>query len=164
MRTPLVTTVSILFSFDAFAWAVGVVPTLYYASAHKALPTVGGIRLIGGTFESLGIDAVIVAGDSFRLCQHVEGSRRVLAVELEKRWSGPWSDPNLASRDLLVWFCAATRPTARYRGAHTGDACLEGSGLYRRLQIDASAATNTTRQRRWNPSPPGCAMRRTLTA
>jgi hypothetical protein len=65
MRTPLVTTVSILFYFDAFAWAVGVVPTLYYASAQKALPTVGGIRLIGGPFESLGIDAVIVAGIIF---------------------------------------------------------------------------------------------------
>ena len=41
------------------------VPTLYYASAHKVLPTVGGIRLIGGPFESLGIDAVIVAGIVF---------------------------------------------------------------------------------------------------
>jgi len=65
IRTPLVTTVSILFSFDAFAWTVSVVPTLYYASAHKVLPTVGGIRLIGGPFESLGIDAVIVAGIVF---------------------------------------------------------------------------------------------------
>jgi hypothetical protein len=41
------------------------VPTLYYVSAHKALPTVGGIRLKGGPLESLGIHAVIVAGIVF---------------------------------------------------------------------------------------------------
>jgi hypothetical protein len=65
MRTPLMTAVTILFYFDAFAWSIGVVPTLYYAFTYEALPTVGGIRLMGGPFESLGLDTLIVAGIVF---------------------------------------------------------------------------------------------------
>ena len=65
VRTPIVTAASILFYFDALAWGVGVVPPLYYAFTYKALPTVFGIRLMGGPFESLGIDALIVAGIVF---------------------------------------------------------------------------------------------------
>jgi hypothetical protein len=38
---------------------------LYYAFTYKALPTVFGIRLMGGPFESLGIDALMVAGIVF---------------------------------------------------------------------------------------------------
>ena len=64
-HTPLVAAVSILFYFDAFSWGVGVVPTLYYAFTFKVLPTVVGIRLLAGPFESLGIDALIVAGIVF---------------------------------------------------------------------------------------------------
>jgi hypothetical protein len=65
MRTPLMTAVTILFYFDAFAWSIGVVPTLYYAFTYEALPTVGGIRLMGGPFESLGLDTLIVVGIIF---------------------------------------------------------------------------------------------------
>jgi hypothetical protein len=65
MRTPLMTAVTILFYFDAFAWSIGVVPTLYYAFTYEALPTVGGIRLMGGPFESLGLDTLIVVGIVF---------------------------------------------------------------------------------------------------
>ena len=65
VRAPLVTVVSILFYFDAFAWGLGVVPTLYFALAYGTLPTVVGIRLMGGPLESLGIDALIVAGIVF---------------------------------------------------------------------------------------------------
>jgi hypothetical protein len=65
MRTPLMTAVTILFYFDAFAWSIGVVPTLYYAFTYEALPTVGGIRLMGGPFESLGLDTLIGAGIVF---------------------------------------------------------------------------------------------------
>jgi hypothetical protein len=36
MRTPLKTTVSVLFYIDAFVWLIGVIPTLYYASTHEA--------------------------------------------------------------------------------------------------------------------------------
>ena len=62
MRTSLTTAASVVFFIDAFIWLIGTIPTLYYAFTHKALPSLGGIRLLGGPFESLGIDALIVAG------------------------------------------------------------------------------------------------------
>ena len=62
MRTSLTTAVSVVFFTDAFIWLIGMVPTLAYAFAHKALPSFGGIRLLSGPFESLGIDSLIVAG------------------------------------------------------------------------------------------------------
>ena len=65
VRAPLVTVVSVLFYFDAFAWGVGVVPTLYFAFTYKTLPTVVGIKLMGGPFESLGIEVLMVAGIVF---------------------------------------------------------------------------------------------------
>jgi len=70
MRTPLKTAVSVLFYIDAFIWFIGVIPTLYYASTHRALPTVVGIRLTGGPFESLGIDALVVGGSFISLSAH----------------------------------------------------------------------------------------------
>jgi hypothetical protein len=65
VRAPLVTVVSVLFYFDAFAWGVGVVPTLYFTFTYKTLPTVVGIKLMGGPFESLGIEVLMVAGIVF---------------------------------------------------------------------------------------------------
>ena len=65
MRTSLTTVLSVLVYIDAFGWLIGVVPTLYYAFTHRALPTVGGIRLLSGPFEALGIEALIVAGIVF---------------------------------------------------------------------------------------------------
>ncbi len=62
IRTPLKTAVSVLFYVDALMWFIGVIPTLYYAFTHGDLPTVGGIKLMGGPFESLGLDTLIVAG------------------------------------------------------------------------------------------------------
>jgi hypothetical protein len=62
MQSPLIKTLSIIVSFDAFMWLVGVVPTLYYAFINQKLPTLAGIRLLGGPFEKLGIEALIVAG------------------------------------------------------------------------------------------------------
>jgi hypothetical protein len=62
MRTPVTTAASVAVFVDAFIWLVGTVPTLYHTFIHKALPNAGGIRLMGGPFESLGIDALIVAG------------------------------------------------------------------------------------------------------
>jgi hypothetical protein len=62
MSTSLTTVLSIVVYSDAFMWLVGMVPTLYYALSQKLLPTIGGIRLLGGPFEKLGIDALIVAG------------------------------------------------------------------------------------------------------
>jgi hypothetical protein len=62
MNTSLITVLSIVVYIDAFMWLVGMVPTLYYALIQKRLPTLTGIHLLGGPFEKLGIDALIVAG------------------------------------------------------------------------------------------------------
>jgi hypothetical protein len=62
MHTSLTTVLSVVVYIDAFGWLIGVIPTLYYAFTHRTLPTVGGIRLLGGPFETLGIEALIVAG------------------------------------------------------------------------------------------------------
>lgn len=67
MRTPLVTALTIVVCIDALGWILGVLPTLYYAMTHQTLPTLAGIRLLGGPFETLGIDALIVAGLVFVL-------------------------------------------------------------------------------------------------
>jgi hypothetical protein len=61
-HTPLITALSIIVYIDAFMWIVGVVPTLYYAFNHRVLPTLGGIRLMGGPFEKFGLNSLIVAG------------------------------------------------------------------------------------------------------
>ena len=65
MRTRLSTTLSLLVLFDGASWALGAVPTLYYAFIHHALPTIWGIRLLGGPFEKLGVEVLIVAGLMF---------------------------------------------------------------------------------------------------
>ena len=52
MRTPLQTTIICPVLRRRFLWTIGVVPTLYYAFTYKSLPEVGGIRLMGGPFES----------------------------------------------------------------------------------------------------------------
>src|SRR5262249_40535245 len=62
MHPPLTTALTVLVCVDGFIWIVGVIPTLYYAFTHRALPRLAGIRLLGGPFEALGIDALIVAG------------------------------------------------------------------------------------------------------
>ena len=65
MPTPLITALSVIVYIDAFMWLVGVIPTLYYALTHRTLPTLGGIRLLSGPFEKLGLDPLIVAGIGF---------------------------------------------------------------------------------------------------
>ena len=62
MPTSLTTVLSIVVYIDAFMWLVGMVPTLYVAFSQGSLPTFGGIHLLGGPFEKLGIGALIVAG------------------------------------------------------------------------------------------------------
>jgi hypothetical protein len=65
MHTSLTTALSVVVYIDAFVWLIGVVPTLYYAFTLRALPTLAGIRLMGGPFEKLGLDGLIVAGIVF---------------------------------------------------------------------------------------------------
>jgi hypothetical protein len=62
MHAPLIKVLTIVVYIDAFIWIVGVVLTLYYAFTHRDLPTLGGIRLLGGPYEKLGLDSLIVAG------------------------------------------------------------------------------------------------------
>ncbi len=62
MHTPLTKVLSIIVYIDAFMWLVGVIPTLYYAFSRGRLPTLGGITLLGGPFEKLGLNVLIVAG------------------------------------------------------------------------------------------------------
>ena len=65
MRTRLSTALALLVLFDGSSWALGAVPTLYYAFVHHVLPTIWGIRLLGGPFERLGLEVLIVAGLMF---------------------------------------------------------------------------------------------------
>lgn len=65
MNAALRQAVTIIVGVDAGMWLVGLPPTLWYAFAQGALPRVGGIRLLGGPFERLGLDALIVAGIIF---------------------------------------------------------------------------------------------------
>jgi hypothetical protein len=65
MRTRLSTALSLLVLFDGASWTLGAVPTLYYAFIYHALPTIWGIRLLGGPFEQLGLEVLIVAGLMF---------------------------------------------------------------------------------------------------
>jgi hypothetical protein len=62
VRTRLSTALSLLVLFDGGSWAFGAVPTLYYAFVHHGLPTIWGIRLLGGPFERLGLEVLIVVG------------------------------------------------------------------------------------------------------
>ena len=62
MHTSLIKVLSTVVFIDAFMWLVGTVPTLYYAFSRGRLPTFGGITLLGGPFERLGLNALIVAG------------------------------------------------------------------------------------------------------
>lgn len=62
MRNWPVTALAIVIVIDSLVWIVGVLPTLKYALVHHSLPTLAGIRLLSGPFETLGIGPLIVAG------------------------------------------------------------------------------------------------------
>lgn len=62
MRTPLITTLSVVVCVTAVGWAIGTLVPLYYAFARGSLPRVAGIRLLSGPFEKLGMDAFIAVG------------------------------------------------------------------------------------------------------
>ena len=62
MRTRLITAVSVLFYVDGFLLVISLLLVLVYVLANKSLPNLGGIRLLSGPFEALGIDAMIVTG------------------------------------------------------------------------------------------------------
>jgi hypothetical protein len=65
MHASLTNILTLAVCIDAFGWLLGVVPTLYYAFTRGTLPTLAGIRLLGGPFEKLGLEGLIVAGIVF---------------------------------------------------------------------------------------------------
>lgn len=65
MPTSLTTAISVVFYADALVWTIGLALALHYAFVHRALPKVAGVRALSGPFESLGMDAFIVAGIVF---------------------------------------------------------------------------------------------------
>ena len=62
MTSVLQSALVILVVVDGLGWALGVLAPLAYVLKRQALPRVGGIRLLSGPFEVLGLNAPIVAG------------------------------------------------------------------------------------------------------
>jgi hypothetical protein len=102
VRTSLVTALTVLIVFDALAWLLGVLPTLWYAMIHRSLPVVAGIRLMGGPFEALGIDSLIVAG----LVYAVISALKLLAAywAWNLRLDGPILELILLSVSAIFWY------------------------------------------------------------
>lgn len=102
MRTPFITALTIVVIFDALGWAFGVLPVLKYAQTHRDLPTVGGIRLLGGPMEALGIEAVIVTGIVFVV---VSGLKLLAAYWLwQARLDGAILEIILLGLSAIFWY------------------------------------------------------------
>ena len=102
MRTSLNMALTIAVCIDAFIWLVGVIPTLYYAFTHRALTTVAGIRLMGGPFEALGLEGLIVAGIIFV----VVSALKILAAYWlwESRRDGAVLELILLGLSAIFWY------------------------------------------------------------
>jgi hypothetical protein len=102
MRTPLVTVLTIVVVIDALGWAFGVLPVLKYALTHRNLPTVGGIRLLSGPIEALGIEAVIVTGIVFVV---ISGLKLLAAYWIwQMRLDGAILEIILLSLSAIFWY------------------------------------------------------------
>lgn len=102
MRTPLVSALAIVVVFDALAWIAGVLPVLKYALVHRDLPTVGGIRLLSGPMEALGIEAVIVTGIVFVV---VSGLKLLAAYWIwQARLDGAVLEMILLGLSAIFWY------------------------------------------------------------
>jgi hypothetical protein len=93
---------SLIVYFDAFAWIVGVIPTLYYAFWKGRLPTFGGITLMGGPFERLGLNNLIVAGIGYVI---VSGLKILAAHWLwNSRMDGAILEVILLGLSAIFWY------------------------------------------------------------
>lgn len=102
MPNPLIKTLSIVVAIDAFGWLVGVVPTLYYALTRGHLPTLGGIRLLSGPFEKLGLNPLIVAGIGYLI---VSGLKILAAYWLwGSRMDGAVLELILLGLSAIFWY------------------------------------------------------------
>ena len=98
----MIKALSIVVYIDALIWIIGVVPTLYYAFIHRDLPTLGGIRLLGGPFEKLGIDSLIVAGMQYVL---ISGLKILAAYWLQNaRMDGAVLELILLGLSAIFWY------------------------------------------------------------
>lgn len=102
MRTPLVSVLTIVVVFEALAWAISVLMVLKYALNHRELPTMGGIRLLSGPVEALGIEAVIVTGIIFVV---VSGLKLLAAYWLwQARLDGAVLEIILLGLSAIFWY------------------------------------------------------------
>lgn len=102
MRPPLVTALAVAVLLDGLLWIFGVVPVLKYALTHRSLPTVGGIRLLSGPIEALGIEALIVTGLVFVV---VSGLKLLAAYWLwQGRMDGAVLQIILLSLSAIFWY------------------------------------------------------------
>jgi hypothetical protein len=89
-------------AFDALGWSFGVLPVLNYALKHRTLPTVGGITLLSGPVEALGIEAVIVTGLVFVV---VSGLKLLAAYWIwQARLDGAILAIILLSLSAIFWY------------------------------------------------------------
>ncbi len=102
MSTPLINAVTIVILIDSLGWAFGVLPVLKYALTHRSLPVVGGMRLLSGPLESLGIDAVIVTGLVFVV---VSGLKLLAAYWIwQARLDGAILEIILLGLSAIFWY------------------------------------------------------------
>lgn len=105
MRTPVVTVLTFVVIFDALAWGLSVLAVLKFAMAHRSLPTLGGIRLLSGPLEALGIEAVIIAGLVYVV---VSGLKLLAAYWLwHGRADGAVLDIILLGLSAIFWYAFA---------------------------------------------------------
>lgn len=102
MRTPLITALAVLVVVDALGWGLSVPPVLKYALTHRRLPTLFGIRLLGGPLEALGVESVVVAGLVFVV---VSGLKLLAAYWLwHARADGAVLEMILLGLSALFWY------------------------------------------------------------
>jgi hypothetical protein len=102
MRTPLINVLTVVILIDSLGWAFSVLPVLKYAFTHRALPTIGGIRLLSGPMEALGIEAVIVTGIEFVI---VSGLKLLAAYWIwQARLDGAILEIILLGLSAIFWY------------------------------------------------------------
>lgn len=102
MRTSLIDVLTVAILIDALGWAFGVLLVLKYAFTHRSLPTVGGIRLLSGPMEALGIEAVIVTGIVFVV---VSGLKLLAAYWIwQARLDGAILEVILLGLSAIFWY------------------------------------------------------------
>jgi hypothetical protein len=102
LSTTLINVLIVVILIDSLGWAFGVLPVLKYAFTHRTLPTIRGIRLLGGPLEALGIEAVIVTGIVFVV---VSGLKLLAAYWIwQARLDGAILELILLGLSAIFWY------------------------------------------------------------